>query len=110
MSFGVLVQKWLPRLVARLPVRYQQGKMPYVFFFAAMVIVVLMAYAVVSPYPYASVTFSLFSVFLLAVMVMINRGMPLNLAIHLATGLGALMLFYGAWVSGGCIHHVWPGC
>ncbi len=98
---SAFIQKWLPRIVARLPARYQQGKMPYAFFFAGMVIVVLMTYAVISPYPYATETFSLFSAFLFGVMVMINRGMSLNLGIHLATGLGALMLFYGGWVSGG---------
>jgi hypothetical protein len=100
-SLSTLIDQWLPRLVAKLPLRYQQGKMPYVFFFCTMVIVVLMTYAVISPYVYARETFSLFSAFLFGVMVMINRGMSLNLATHLATGLGALMLCYGAWVSGG---------
>ena len=101
MSVSTFIHKWLPRMVARLPARYQQGKMPYAFFFGAMVIVVLMTYAVISPYAYARETFSLFSAFLFGVMVQINRGMALNRAIHLATGLGAIMLFYGAWVSGG---------
>ncbi len=101
MSLSNLIEQWLPKIVAKLPLRYQQGKMPYVFFFCTMVIVVLMTYAVISPYAYARETFSLFSAFLFAIMIMINRGMSLNLATHLATGLGAIMLFYGVWVSGG---------
>ena len=101
MSLNSLIQTWLPRIAARLPARYQQGKMPYVFFFAMMVVVVLLTYAVISPYRYASVTFSLFSVFLLLLVIQVNRGLSLNLAIHLATSLGAAMLFYGVWLSGG---------
>ncbi len=101
MNLNGLIQQWMPRIAARLPVRYRQGKMPYVFFFAAMVIVVLLTYAVISPYQYASATFSLFATFLLVLMVLVNQGLSLKLAIHLATGLGALMLFYAAWVSGG---------
>ena len=101
MNFNGLIQQWMPRIAARLPVRYRQGKMPYVFFFAAMAIVVLLTYAVISPYPYAFATFSLFATFLLVLMVLVNQGLSLKLAIHLATGLGALMLFYAAWVSGG---------
>lgn len=101
MSLNSLIQQWLPRIAARLPARYQQGKMPYVFFFAMMVIVVLLTYAVISPYPHASVTFSLFSAFLLLLVVLVNRGMSLNLAIHLGTGLGAIMLINGVWIAGG---------
>ena len=101
MTLNRLIQKCLPRIAAHLPTRYQQGKMPYVFFFAMMVIVVLLTYAVISPYRYASVTYSLFSAFLLLLVVLVNRGMSLNLAIHLATGLGAIMLTYGVWLAGG---------
>lgn len=101
MNLNGWIQKWMPRIAARLPVRYRQGKMPYVFFFAVMVIVVLLTYAVISPYQYAFATFSLFATFLLVLMVLVNQGLSLKLAIHLATGLGALMFFYAAWVSGG---------
>ena len=101
MNLTELIQQWMPRIVARLPVRYQQGKMPYVFFFATMVIVVLLFYAAVSPYPYAQVTFSSFSVILLVLLVLVNWGLSLNLAIHIGTGLGALMLLYAVWLSGG---------
>jgi len=93
--------QWVARIVSLLPLRYQQGKMPYAFFFALIMSAVLLTYAVISPYPYASVIFSSFAVFLLGLMWLVHRGMSVNLAIHLGTGLGALVLFYGAWISGG---------
>lgn len=101
MSLNRLVQQWMPRIVAHLPERFRQGKLPYVYFFAITVVAVLLVYAVVSPYPYASWIFSGFAMFLLALMAWVQRGLSLNLAIHLATGLGAIVLFYSAWVSGG---------
>jgi signal transduction histidine kinase/CheY-like chemotaxis protein len=89
------------RMLARLPVRFQEGKMPYVFFFVVVVVAVLLTYAVVSPYPYANVMFSGFAACLLVLLGLVNRGFSLNWAIHLATGLGAIILFYAAWASGG---------
>jgi signal transduction histidine kinase/CheY-like chemotaxis protein len=96
-----LIRQNLPALVARLPARYQQGKMPYVFFFVIMVITVLLTYAWVSPYPYAVVSFSSLASCLAVLLVLVNRGFPLNQAVHFATGLGALILFYAVWATGG---------
>jgi signal transduction histidine kinase/CheY-like chemotaxis protein len=96
-----LIRQNLPALVAHLPVRYQHGKMPYVFLFVVVVIAVLLTYAFISPYPYAMVTFSSFAVCLALLLVMVNQGFSLNWAIHFGTGLGALILFYAVWASGG---------
>ena len=96
-----LIGAALARLVAHLPKRYQQGKMPYVFFFVVVVIAVLLTYAVFSPYSYANVIFTSFAACLFALLVMVNQGFSLNWATHLATGLGALILFYAAWSTGG---------
>ena len=96
-----LTGQWMPRIAARLPARFQQGKMPYAFFFAVMVIVVLLTYAVISPYPYASVMFGSLAFCLLVLLVLVNQGFSSNWAIHLATGLGALVLFYAVWATGG---------
>jgi signal transduction histidine kinase len=95
------IQYWLPRILAQLPARFQQGKMPYAFFFALTVIGVLLTYAVVSPYPYASVIFSLLAAFLMGLLWRVHRGMSLDLAVNLGTGLGACVLLYGVWVAGG---------
>ena len=96
-----LIGAVLARLVKHLPKRYQLGKMPYVFFFVVVVIAVLLTYAVFSPYSYANVIFTSFAACLFALLVMVNRGFSLNWATHLATGLGALILFYAAWSTGG---------
>lgn len=96
-----LIGAVLVRLVTHLPKRYQLGKMPYVFFFVVVVIAVLLTYAVFSPYSYANVIFTSFAACLFALLVMVNRGFSLNWATHLATGLGALILFYAAWSTGG---------
>ena len=47
MNLSAWLQTRMLQLSARLPARFQQGKMPYVFFFAVMVIVVLLTYAVI---------------------------------------------------------------
>ncbi len=96
-----LIGAALARMVKHLPKRYQLGKMPYVFFFVVVVIAVLLTYAVFSPYSYANVIFTSFAACLFALLVMVNRGFSLNWATHLATGLGALILFYAAWSTGG---------
>ena len=95
------LEQWASRIVSWVPVAFQQGKMPYVFFFALVLMPVLLMFAVISPYPYASVIFSLFAVFLLLLLVLVDRGMSLNRAIHMGTALGAIVLLYSAWVSGG---------
>ena len=101
MSLHRVIQRWKPRIAARLPARYRQGKMPYAFFFAVMVIGVMLTYAVISPYPYATVMFGSFAFCLFVLLVLVNQGFSPNWAIHLGTGLGALILFYAVWVSGG---------
>ena len=83
----------MAQMAVLLPARFQEGKMPYVFFFVAVVIAVLLTYAVVSPYPYANVMFSGFALCLVMLLVLINNGFSLNTATHLGTGLGALILF-----------------
>jgi signal transduction histidine kinase/CheY-like chemotaxis protein len=90
-----------PRLVSHLPVRYQDGKMPYFFFFMCITIVVLLIFVAISPYPFASVIFGSLAACLLLLLWLVNKGFSLNGAVHVGTGLGALVLFYGAWVSGG---------
>jgi signal transduction histidine kinase/CheY-like chemotaxis protein len=90
-----------PRLVSHLPARYQDGKMPYFFFFMCITIVVLLIFVAISPYPFASVIFGSLAACLLLLLWLVNKGFSLNGAVHVGTGLGALVLFYGAWVSGG---------
>ena len=81
------------RILAALPERFRPGKMPYAFFFALIICVVLLTYAVISPYPHSSVIFTTFAVFLLALLWMVYRGLAIHVAIHLGTAMGAFILF-----------------
>ena len=89
------------RILAALPERFRPGKMPYAFFFALIICVVLLTYAVISPYPHSSVIFTTFAVFLLALLWMVYRGLAIHVAIHLGTAMGAFILFYAVWITGG---------
>ena len=101
MSLNAWIKQGVPRLAAWLPASYQQGKMPYVFFFVLVTIVALLIYAVVTPYPFVMVTFSTFAACLALLMWLVNRGFSLVWSVHLGTGLGAGVLFYAAWLTGG---------
>jgi signal transduction histidine kinase/ActR/RegA family two-component response regulator len=89
------------RIIAGLPERFRYGKLPYAFFFVVAMCAVLLTYAVISPYPHSSVIFTTYAVVLLALLWWVHRGLPIHVAIHLGTGMGALMLFYGVWITGG---------
>lgn len=88
-------------LVQHLPRAYRQGKMPYIFFFVSTVLVVLLTYAAVSPYQHATASFSVMSVWLILLLVLVNYGMPLHWGIHMGTGAGALMLLFAVYGAGG---------
>jgi hypothetical protein len=71
---NLFIKSLVPSIIATLPLRFQQGKMPYVFLFALLVVGVLLSYAVVSPYPYASVIFSLFAAVMLVLLAVVVWG------------------------------------
>jgi signal transduction histidine kinase len=96
---------FLPRLlsevVARLPQRFQTGKMPYAFLFVMLVIGVLLAYTVITPYHDSRALYLAMSAFLALLVVLVNRGLQLEWAVHVGTAMGALMLTYAIWRTGG---------
>ena len=95
---------WMQRgqwLVQHLPRAFRQGKMPYIFFFVTVIIAVLSIYAVISPYRNAALLFNSMAVWLVILLVLINRGMPLTWAVHMGTAAGAFVLFYSAYSAGG---------
>ena len=101
MSFNDWIKQGVPHLAAQLPACYQQGKRPCVFFFGMVTISVLLTYAVVSPYPFAMVLFGTFAACLVLLLWLVNRGFSLNGAVHVGTALGAGVLFYVVWFTGG---------
>ena len=95
---------WIQRgqwLVQHLPRAFRHGKMPYIFFFVTVIIAVLLLYSLISPYRNAAVLFNSMAVWLVILLVLINRGMPLTWAVHMGTAAGAFVLFYSAYSAGG---------
>ena len=73
------------QIVARLPASYRQGKMPYVFLFGLLIIGVLLLHVVTNLQQTATPMFLLMAGVLLLLLVLIDRGMPLNWAVHIGT-------------------------
>ena len=89
------------QLQARLPERLQQGRAPYAALFACLVIVVMLVFAWISPYHHGRIIPLVAAVTLAGQIVLVARGMSLNVGIHVGTLLAAVQLMYAAWVSGG---------
>ena len=88
-------------LVQHFPKAFRQGKMPYIFFFVTVIIAVLLVYSAISPYRHATVLFTSMAGWLVILLVLINRGMPLNWAVHMGTAAGAFVLSFAAYSTGG---------
>ena len=93
--------KLLARVIARLPQRFQQGKMPYAFLFVMLVIGVLLFYTVITPYHESRVLYMAMSAFLALLVVLVNQGLSLQWGVHMGTAAGTLMLAYAIWRTGG---------
>jgi hypothetical protein len=97
---GVL-QRVFERQVARLPMAYREGKMPYIVFFVTVVIAILLVYSAISPYHNATPLFLSMAAWLSLLLVLVNYGMPLSWGVHLGTAAGACVLAYAVWNAGG---------
>jgi len=98
------LQQWLEQvLVPRLPQAFRHGKMPYLFFFEALLTLVLLSFPLINPYHQAPMTSLAFGLAMMLQMVLISRGMPLSQAIHMICLLGVVYLIHAAWTSGGLL-------
>lgn len=96
------VSHWLRlRVVSHMPPRFQEGKTPYAVLFALLMIVVMLLFALTSPYEYGRIVPLVAAVVLAMQIVLVYYGMSLQKAVHVATVLGAIQIVFGAWVSGG---------
>lgn len=93
--------RWLTFVIDHLPGPYREGRMPYAFLFAAMVIAILLLYATISPYENARGMFLSLSGMLAILMVAVYRGMPLAWGVHIATFAGLLVILLAVWKAGG---------
>jgi signal transduction histidine kinase len=88
-------------LIARLPRRFRQGRRPYVFVFALLIIATLLVFTLFNPYPHAPLLFLPMVALLVLLIAAIQWGMALAPAIHIATAGGAVLLGYVIWHTGG---------
>lgn len=91
----------LRHLAAFLPRSFQEGKLPYMFFFVSLMIVMLLVYSVISPYPYATTMFLSFAVFLVLLLWLVHWGVSLAWMVHLGSAAACVVLLYAIWVAGG---------
>ena len=96
-----MLQGMLKVLIAHLPLRFRQGRMPFAFLFVVLIIGVLLVYSVITPYQNARGHYIAMAVFLGVLTVLVNRGLSLHRAVHLGTAAGMLMLAYLIWGAGG---------
>jgi len=88
-------------LINRLPRRFREGKMPYAFLFAWLVIAILLVFAAISPYQNAPWLFLPMVALLLGLMVAVQLGMGLVPAVHIGTAAGLVLILLATWNAGG---------
>ena len=88
-------------VVPRLPARFQEGRLPYLFFVVWLLIGVMVVLALITPYPNGVPVPLAFAFVLLVLQVLFIWGLPFSVAVHLGLLAGLLQVSYAAWMSGG---------
>jgi signal transduction histidine kinase len=101
MNSGDLFNQFTNWMIPKLPRRYREGRMPYLFFFALFMIFTMLFFAQISTYKYGSVVPVLFASSVFVAMVLVGYGMPVFFALHLVLVMASAQIFYAAWASGG---------
>ena len=89
------------RVTPYLPKRFQEGKLPYLFFIVWLMIAVMVVLSIITPYPGTVPAPLAYVAVLLLLQVLFIAGLPFAVAVHLALGAGLLQAGYAAWMSGG---------
>ncbi len=87
--------------VPRLPMRFQEGRLPYLFFVVWLLIGVMVILAFITPYPNGVPVPLAFAFVLLILQLLFIWGLPFSVAVHLGLLAGLLQVSYAAWTSGG---------
>ena len=98
---GQTFDRFTTWVVPRLPKRFQDGPLPYLFFVVWLLIVVMFILAIISPYPSGVPVPLVFGVFLLVLQTLYIYGLPVLVSINIGLLGGLLQLSYAAWSSGG---------
>ena len=87
--------------VPHIPKRFQEGRLPYLFFIVWLLIAVMVVLAVITPYPNGVPVPLAFAFVLLVLQLLFIWGLPLQAAVNLGLLAGLLQVSYAAWMSGG---------
>ena len=88
-------------VVPHLPKRFQEGRLPYLFFVVWLLIVVMVVLAIITPYPNGVPVPLAFAAVLLVLQLMFIWGLPLQATVNIGLLAGVLQVCYAAWMSGG---------
>lgn len=84
-----------------LPIRFREGRLPYLFFVVWLLIGVMVVLAIITPYPNGVPVPLAFAFVLLVLQLLFIWGMPFSVAVNLGLLAGLLQVSYAAWMSGG---------
>jgi signal transduction histidine kinase/ActR/RegA family two-component response regulator len=84
-----------------LPVRFREGRLPYLFFVVWLLIGVMVVLAAITPYPNGVPVPLAFAFVLLVLQLLFIWGMPFSIAANLGLFAALLQVSYAAWTSGG---------
>jgi signal transduction histidine kinase/ActR/RegA family two-component response regulator len=84
-----------------LPVRFREGRLPYLFFVVWLLIGVMVVLAIITPYPNGVPVPLAFAFVLLVLQLLFIWGMPFTVAANLGFFAALLQVSYAAWMSGG---------
>jgi signal transduction histidine kinase/ActR/RegA family two-component response regulator len=88
-------------VVPRLPERFREGRLPYLFFVAWLLIFVMIILAVITPYPNNVPVPLIFAAVVFTLVVLFAWGLPLQWAVNMGLFAALLQASYAAWMSGG---------
>jgi signal transduction histidine kinase/ActR/RegA family two-component response regulator len=84
-----------------LPVRFREGRLPYLFFVVWLLIGVMVVLAAITPYPNGVPVPLAFALVLLVLQLLFIWGLPFHVAVHIGLLAGLLQVSYASWMSGG---------
>ena len=91
----------LQRMASYLPMRFREGRMPYLFFLVIIMIIAMLLIALVTPYDSGVPVPLGFAVVLVVLLVAFIKGMPMPVAVHIGVIAGLTQVTYAGWMSGG---------
>ena len=91
----------LQRMDSYLPMRFREGRLPYLFCLVIIMIIAMLLIALVTPYDSGVPVPLGFAVVLVVLLVAFGYGMPMPVAVHIGVIAGLTQVTYAGWMSGG---------